>query len=181
MNKHDKQRIIILSDLWGEEKSEWLIYYTSILEKYFDVKYYDSCVLGGIDKSEYSVEELHHQFITGGIAKAVENILKEEKGKENILVLGFSIGGYIAWKAGNSGLKMQCLYAISSTRLRYETQKPSGTIELIYGEEDADKPDNNWFEKLGIRTNFYKHEGHELYTKKEIAGNICNRIVEHLR
>ena len=176
MNKHNKQRIIILSDLWGKEKSGWITYYTSILEDYFDVKYYDSCVLGGIDKSEYSEEKLHHQFVTGGIAKAIKNILKEEK--NSIIVLGFSIGGYIAWKASNSGLQMQSLVAISSTRLRYELQKPSGIIELIYGEEDADKPDNSWFEELEIRTNFYNHEGHELYKKIEIAENICEMIIK---
>ena len=66
MNKKNKQRIIILSDLWGEEKSDWIVHYISILEKYFEVKYYDSCILGGVDKSDYSEESLHHQFVTGG-------------------------------------------------------------------------------------------------------------------
>lgn len=115
MGTNNKQRIIILSDLWGKEKSDWVTYYNSLLEDCFDVKYYDSCVLGGVDKSECSEEKLHNQFVTGGMAKTIENILKEEK--ENSIVLGFSIGGYIAWKGCNSGLKTQRLVAISSTRL----------------------------------------------------------------
>lgn len=170
-----KQRIIILSDLWGKEKSGWVTFYTSNLKNYFDVRYYDSCVLGDVDKSEYIEEKLHDQFVTGGIATAVENLLKEEK--DNIIVLGFSIGGYILWKACQLGLKTQSFMAISSTRLRFETKKPYGIIELIYGEEDADKPYNSWFEKLEIKKNFYKQEGHELYKRKEIAENICNMIL----
>lgn len=177
MQNKKKQRLIILSDLWGKEKSNWVTYYTSILKDHFDVKYYDSCVLGEIDTSEVTEEKLHDQFVSGGIARAAKNLLQEEK--ENIIVLGFSIGGTIAWKACNSGLKAQSLFAISSTRLRYETQKPSGKIELIYGEDDAYKPSNSWFEILAIKKNFYNQEGHELYKKKEMAERICKMLINH--
>lgn len=175
MDKKNKQRIIILSDLWGEEKSDWIIHYSSILEKYFEVKYYDSSILGGIDKSDYSEKKLHHQFVTGGIEKAIETILKKEK--QTTIILGFSVGGYIGWKACISGLKCQNIFAISSTRLRYETQKPSTKIELIYGEDDGDKPDESWFENLELKMNFIKNEEHEFYRKKEIAEMICKMII----
>lgn len=175
MNKSNKQRLIILSDLWGEEKSDWVKHYTSTLEAYFDVKYYDSCVLGEVDKSIYSEKNLHQQFISGGIEKAVANILKKET--ENTYILGFSIGGLIAWKACNSGLKMQRFIAVSTTRLRYETQKPSGEIELFYGEEDPYKPDSNWFKKMEIKELFYKHETHEFYKKIEVAESLCKMIL----
>ncbi|KIA90422.1 hypothetical protein [Kaistella jeonii] len=176
MNESNKQRLIILSDLWGAEKSDWIKYYTSILERYFEIKFYDSCVLGDVSKEKYSEEKLHHQFVNGGMEKAVQNLLEKEK--ENIIILCFSIGGLIAWKAGNSGLKIQNLFAISSTRLRYETQKPFAKIELIYGEEDAYKPKKDWFEKFGIKMNFLAREGHDLYKKKEIAEKICKMIVQ---
>ncbi len=178
-NMNNKQRIIILSDLWGEEKPDWITHYSRVLENYFEVKYYNCCDLGNIDKSDYSEEKLHAQFINGGIAKAVESILQKEK--EFINVLGFSIGGYIAWKASLSGLKTQSIFALSSTRLRFETQKPSGIIELFYGENDIYKPDTNWFRKLEIKENLYKHEGHELYKKKEIAEDICRLIVKQIK
>lgn len=103
-------------------------------------------------------------------------MLKQER--ECSLILGFSIGRYIAWKASNAGLKAKKVIAISATRLSYETQKPPGIIELIYGEKDAHKPNNIWFEKLGLKPNFHKDEGHELYVKKEIAENICKMIVK---
>ena len=97
-----KERLILLSDLWGEEKCEWMTYYTSVLEQHFVLQYYDCCELGDIDKSDYSEKNLHHQFINGGMEKAVENLLQKEK--ESVIVLGFSIGGTIAWKAAISGL-----------------------------------------------------------------------------
>ena len=173
-----KQRLLILSDLWGKEKSDWITYYTSILENHFELEYYDSCDLGTIDKSDYSEENLHHQYINGGIEKAVVQLVKKEKGL--VSVLGFSIGGLIAWKAGLSGLKIQNLYAVSSTRLRYETEKPLGTIELFYGKNDNYKPDRTWFEKLNLKEHFIKNKEHELYKDKEIAESICKLIMEQI-
>lgn len=175
MNNKNKQRLIILSDLWGKEKSDWIMHYTSILKDYFNIEYYDSCDLGGVDKSIYTQKNLHQQFLAEGIEKAVENILKEET--ENAIVLGFSIGGLIAWKAQNAGLKAQSLFAISSTRLRYETQKSAGIIHLFYGEEDIYKPDRNWFNNMKIKERICKNEKHELYIKKEVAVDICKLII----
>ena len=151
-----KPRLLLISDLWGKEKSDWISYYTSILLNNFELEYYDSCDLGSIDTSDYLQENLHHQFVNGGIEKAVAQLIKEEKGFVN--VLGFSIGGLIAWKAGLSGLKIQKLFAISSTRLRYENLKPLGTIQLFYGENDNYKPDSNWFKNLHIKESYFKNE-----------------------
>ena len=99
--------------------------------------------------------------------------------KEIVLVsvLGFSSGGLIAWKAGLTDLKIQNLYAVSSTRLRYETDKPLGTIDLFYGKHDNYKPDNNWFEKLELKEYNFENEEHELYKNKAIAQSICKIIV----
>ena len=177
MQKDKKERVLIVSDLWGKEKSNWINYYLSVLEDQFDVQYYDSCVLGEIDTSEYAKDKLHAQFINGGIDKAVENLLLQEN--ENCMVLGFSIGGCIAWKAANLGLKVESLIAVSSTRLRYEIKKPAVKIKLIYGQEDANKPDGNWFSNMQISANFYQNEDHELYRKKECADKICKSIIDH--
>ena len=169
----------MLSDLWGKEKSDWIVYYTNILEKHFDVAFYDSCDLGNVDKSNYSEEKLHEQFVNGGIQNAVENLIQKEKGI--IIILAFSIGGFIAWKACLSGLNAQYLFAISATRLRFETQKPAGTITLLYGEDDDYKPDFDWFQSMELSEIFYKNEAHEFYKKKEIAEDICRMIIEKLR
>ena len=55
----NKQRLILISDLWGKEDSEWITYYTSILSQHFEVNYYDSCDLGNIDKSNYEKTNFH--------------------------------------------------------------------------------------------------------------------------
>lgn len=170
------KKLIVLSDLWGKEKPNWILQYITILEKYFDVKYYDCCELGGISKNELSEENLHQQFVNGGVEKAVKQLLKNEN--EAYAVLGFSIGGTIAWKACLSGLKAQYLFAVSATRLRYETEKPLAETELFYGEKDTFKPDEKWFEQMKIKENIYLNEGHELYLKKEITETICKKIID---
>lgn len=179
MNKTKKPRLLLLSDLWGNDKSDWICFYTAILEEHFELKYYDCCELGSIDKTLYSEEALHNQFINGGIEKAVIQLLHEETATINIL--GFSIGGLIGWKAGNSGLKIEKLFALSSTRLRYEIQKPATTIKLFYGENDNYKPDSDWFEKFDLKENFFQNENHEFYQKKENALIICDKIIESLK
>lgn len=176
MNLENKHRLIILSDLWGAEKSNWITYYTAILKNHYDIIYYDSRTLGEIPKMKYSEKELHALFIQGGIEKAVHNLLIKES--KSTVVLGFSIGGYIAWKACESGLNTKRIIAVSSTRLRYETEKPAGEIELIYGEEDPYKPNKLWFEKLKLKPYCYKNFGHELYKNKEIAKEIGEMIME---
>ena len=174
----NKQRLLLISDLWGKEKSDWITYYTSILEHHFQIVYYDSCDLGTIDKSDYSEENLHHQFVNGGIDRAVSTLIQKEKQK--ISVVGFSIGGTIAWKAALLGLKIENLFAISSTRLRHETEKPLGKIKLFYGENDTFRPDNDWVNKMNLTQNLIPNQDHECYTNEEIAQKICKIIVAEM-
>ena len=138
-----KPRLIILSDLWGTEKSNWINYYLNALSPEFDIKYYDCCEIGNVDTTSLKEGVIHSQFIDHGIDLAVEKLIQLEDGKVDILA--FSIGGIIAWKAGLKGLNINNFYAISSTRLRYESEKPSYAIKLYFGEKDLFKPDTNWF------------------------------------
>lgn len=173
-----KQRLVILSDLWGSEKSEWVGHYTEILQDHFEIAYYDSRDLGGVTEQTHTEEHLHHRFIEGGLTKAVQALLELER--ESITVLGFSIGGTIAWQACHSGLRVQGLFAVSSTRLRLETKKPATHIELFYGEKDTHSPSSQWFGEMGLRENIFDQEGHEFYKRKEIAGIVCHRMIQQL-
>lgn len=171
-----KPRLIILSDLWGKEKSAWVLVYIELLKDKFEIQYYDCCELGEIDKTNYTEESLHNQFINGGIEKAVENLLKTEKNQVNILA--FSIGGTIAWKSALKGLNVRSLFAASSTRLRYEGETPNGSIKLYYGENDCNMPNNNWFETISIDFEIIKNKQHDFYTEKECAISICSEILK---
>lgn len=169
------EKLIILSDLWGNLKSDWLVHYTSILTNHFEIQYYDCCELAAIDLEEYSEEKIHQQFINGGVERAVEKLLEKETGIVNIL--GFSIGGYIAWKSACQGLQVNLFTAVSSTRLRYENIQPECKINLIYGENDKNKPKEDWFNKFDLEKNIHLKEEHEFYRKKEIAIDISNEII----
>lgn len=169
-----KPRLIILSDLWGIEKSEWVNNYTKTLDSKFEIKFYDCCKLGRVDKSGYKESSLHNQFVNGGIEIAAKRLLELEK--RNINILAFSIGGVIAWKAQLHGLKINNLYAISSTRLRYEKVKPSYNVSLYFGDKDNYRPTIEWFDYINLKPKILKDKEHKLYTEIDCISKICNEI-----
>ncbi|MFV8355857.1 alpha/beta hydrolase [Flavobacterium sp. XS1P32] len=173
------KKLIILSDIWGKRKSDWINYYVTILENHFEVVFYDCCELAKIDLSEYFEDSIHQQFTNGGVKIAVKALLDKEKKIVN--VLGFSIGGFIAWKAILDGLNVESLTAISSTRLRYEDKRPDCVINLFYAENDKYKPIDNWFRELNIEINIYKEEEHEFYSNKKTAIDVCKKIIEQTK
>ena len=172
-----KPQLLILSDLWGTQKATYLTQYTTLLQSKFDIQFLDCCQLGQVDTGNYSQESLHQQFVNGGIEKAVENLLKNYPQEVNILA--FSIGGTIAWKANLAGLKVRNFYAVSATRLRYETEKPNSQIALIYGGLDAYRPQQDWFDDLSILEYMVlQKEGHELYQKRTVIQQICEILLK---
>jgi len=169
-----KKRLIILSDLWGASKNDWIDYYFNSLESNFDITYYDCCELGAVDKTIVVKEELHEQFVNYGITTAVKKLIALEPNE--IDVLAFSIGGTIAWKAALRGLKINKMYAISATRLRHELNKPACEINLIYGEYDPFKPSIKWFKKMGVDYSIIKSFGHETYRDSKNVFSFCAEI-----
>ncbi len=169
-----KRRLIILSDLWGDLKNEWIDYYFNSLESDFDITYYDCCELGAVDKAIMVKEELHEQFVNYGITTAVKKIIVLEPNE--IDVLAFSIGGTIAWKAALKGLKVNKMFAISATRLRHELCKPACKINLIYGEHDFFKPSIEWFKKMDIDCSIIKGSSHEVYRNNKKIASLCAEI-----
>lgn len=163
----------MLSDLFGGNP-EWIQNYIEILEIKFDVQYYDVLKLAQIDSSS-DEREIHNQFLNGGIEKAVNSLLDFEK--EKVAILGFSIGGTIAWKASLRGLQITQLVAVSSTRLRFETEIPSCKVKLYYGEKDLNKPNMQWFLDLKISNEIIENQDHILYQEKDYAFLICSNFL----
>lgn len=171
-----KPKLVILSDLWGKEKSDWVSVYVKLLKDKFEIQFYDCCELGAVDKTDYTQENIHKQFLNGGIETAINNLLLLEKEKINILA--FSIGGTIAWKAAIKGLNVGGLFAVSSTRLRYETQVPDCKIKLYFGQDDINKPDASWFEKHQIDFETVENKNHQLYLEKDFIHLICDEVLK---
>lgn len=171
-----KPRLLILSDLFGGKNPKWIKCYIEILEFKFDIQYYDVLKLGKIDTSDLDEKNIHTQFLNTGIDKAVQNLLNLEKGK--VTVLGFSIGGIIAWKSSLKGLNVSQLIAVSSTRLRFETEIPNCKIKLYFGSKDLNLPDLQWFFDLQISNQFFENQDHQFYLVKKNALVICNDILE---
>ena len=167
-----KPRLLILSDLFGGEHPDWINYYVEGLKSKFDIQYYDVRELANISANYVTESDIHQQFLNGGIEKAVESLLELEK--EEITVLGFSIGGTIAWIAALKGLKVSYLTAVSSTRLRFETEAPNCKIKLYYGDKDLCAPSLKWFSEFNIPNKFIDNENHQFYLQKRSASFICN-------
>lgn len=173
-----KTKLIVLSDLLGNYNTDWVSPYIDLLKQKFEVQFYNCYELAEVDSELTGKEEIHNQFIKSGIEKVVEKLLQNEKGE--ISIIGFSIGGLIAWKAALSGLNASYICAISSTRLRYETQKPNALIDLFFAENDPYKPDKKWFEFMQLDKVIFKNETHEFYMNQEFAYEISHKIFEKM-
>ncbi|WP_281612606.1 hypothetical protein [Flammeovirga sp. SubArs3] len=172
-----KNKLIIISDLWGSQKAQWLTNYTKILETNFDITFYDCCEIGKVDISNYSQESLHHQFIEGAIDEAVDYLVQNERNLVDILA--FSIGGVIAWNYGLRTNNIKSLTCISSTRLRKETKRPKGRIKLLFGENDEFKPNHEWINKMELECEIIKDKNHLMYTETEL-GEVFSLSVKSL-
>lgn len=173
-----KKEIIIVTDIWGMRNADWIDQYALTLQRNYKVSILDSHKLGLIDASNLSEKVIHEQFVNGGIDKAVEQLIDQRPAV--FAVIGFSIGGLIAWKACLQGLKVETLIALSSTRLRYEKEKPNCNLFLIYGQEDKFKPDENWFEVLNINHDIIMDQGHEVYKNSEIVPYLLQKAISIL-
>lgn len=174
-----KPRLLILSDLFGGKDPEWVKIYMNLLQSKFEIQYYDVLELANIDSDNFIESEIHNQFLNGGIDKAVQNLLQLET--EKVIILGFSIGGTIAWKASLKGLNVTHLFAVSSTRLRYETEIPNSIIKLYFGEKDPNKPNPKWFLDLNIDNEILEANSHQLYLIENNIPLICNDILKSLQ
>lgn len=171
-----KPKLLILSDLFGGKNPEWINYYTNTLESKFEIQYYDVRELGNIDASNLTEAEIHKQFLNGGIFKAIEALLELETGK--VIILGFSIGGTIGWKASLIGLKTTHLFPVSSTRLRFEKESPNCKINLFFGKNDPNKPNPQWFLDLNIPSIILENCDHQLYHEQSNALMICDELIK---
>lgn len=171
-----RPRLLILSDLWGKAKSSWVDDYINLLQDTFEIQFYDCCELGGVDTTIFIEENIHSQFVNGGIERAVDVLLDKEK--KQVFMLAFSIGGTIAWKAALNGLNIETLYLISSTRLRYEIQAPSCNLKLYYGDQDNYIPDISWFINFQIIPELNKNKSHLMYVEKDFIHLICDVILK---
>lgn len=168
-------RLVILSDMWGSKKGLWITSYLGYLQQYYNITFYDCQHLADMSLTVDSAENIHKEFIEGGVDTAVAHLLKKEK--EPSHYLAFSIGGTIAWKAALKGLPMKSLYAVSSTRLRLENEKPKGDVQLLYGQNDEFRPTTEWSNQMGAEIEIIKNFGHELYSDEKIISKVCQDLL----
>lgn len=179
MTNNKNPEVIIITDMYGNKDVEWLKHYVKAFSKNYKVTVFDAIELAGLYPKNNDQNSLHDQFKNGGIDQSVENLNKMTTHKVYVTV-GFSIGGLIAWKAALAGLQTEKLMTFSSTRLRYENQKPSSDLYLVYGENDKYKPVESWFNSLSLNHDTIANQGHEFYKNKETIPYLIQYINNQL-
>ncbi|MEL7220032.1 MAG: hypothetical protein AAGJ93_01865 [Bacteroidota bacterium] len=174
-----KPECIVLSDLWGKRKAFPLNSHKQLLEAHFRVHYFDSTLLAEIPPIITTQDELHQAFVQGGLTKAVENLSKQKINAS--CIIGYSVGGVIAWHYVIQQPKVTSLLAISATRLRYENIKPACSIQLFYGEQDPYQPTQEWYEQLGLNRQIIPLYGHDIYRIDNLKKILYHDFIRHVK
>ncbi|MBT8186792.1 MAG: hypothetical protein HKP38_09340 [Croceitalea sp.] len=172
------EKLVVLSDMWGVKKGLWITSYFGYLQQYYDIVFYDCQQLANLNVTVSTKENIHKAFVEGGIDTAVAHLLKKETEASHFLA--FSTGGTIAWKAAMQGLPMKSLTAVSATRIRMEEGRPCCDLDVIFGENDAFKPSEEWAKKVGIAMNVIPKFGHELYSDEKIISDVCMSLLNRV-
>ena len=170
-----KPRIAIISDLWGFNNDPYVNIYIEKLYNHFDVDLIDAQLLGDIRPS-LDEPEIHTQFVESGIQLAADRLVKADIHFD--LLIGFSVGGTIGWKAIADGAKIDSLITISATRIRKEIIPLTKPVEIYFGELEEHGPSKDWFDSKGLTSKIIKKKGHQIYKDEDFISEICDHLIK---
>jgi len=172
-----KPTLLLISDILGNDQSQYLLTFESLLQSVFSVAKIDACYLGEIVNSNH-IETNHSAFVNdGGLSKAAKNLNAVYHDVDYIV--GFSIGGTIAWQACLKKLNPKLLVCVSATRLRYEIEKPKCKTRLYFGNNDIYKPDHNWSLSHQVEIKI-REGGHDIYKDDSFIETISEYLKNHV-
>ncbi len=174
---HMKPSLHIFSDIYGLKKEAWISDYVASLESNFNIQLVDIRDLANLQNLED--EKLHDAFIK---TQKIEQILQKLNSiiKEPTQILGFSLGGTLAWKLALNNTNITKLTLISSTRIRVESPKPTCEIKLFFAEKDEFKPDSAWLRKQVITPTILSNESHNCYMNYNTCMLVCSELQNNL-
>ncbi|WP_297760929.1 hypothetical protein [uncultured Muriicola sp.] len=170
------EKLVILSDMWGSKKGLWITSYLGYLQQYFDIQYYDTQHLAGVDLVVCTPENLFEAFQNGGMDTAVAQLLNKENKPCHYLT--FCAGGTVVWNAALQGLPMKSLYAISPIDLPLNAAKPDCPVRLLHGEKDKGLPTEEWAASKGVSLEILPKYGHGLYSDEKIVQKVCLSLLD---
>ena len=172
----NEPRLVVLSDLYGISNEPWMETFRNELNPHFTVIEYDCRELAEI--AHLNPTEIHASFANGGIERATKNLLLAES--TPVHLLGFSVGGTIAWKYALESSKVISITTVSATRLRNETKIPAALMNIYFGEWEEFGPQQEWFNTMSIDPIVIPHLGHECYKELTLIPQICQKIISIL-
>tara|TARA_R110002020_G_scaffold23587_3_gene78461 strand:+ start:33120 stop:33638 length:519 start_codon:yes stop_codon:yes gene_type:complete len=165
--------------MWGAKRGPWITSYLGYLQQYFDIVFYDCQQLANMDIPVETEENIREAFRKEGAATAVAHLLNRESGG-NSHFLAFGIGGAIAMRAVNKGLRMKSLYAVSSPEIPMDIRSANFRVTLLYGSNDTDVPVVEWELAKDLDLERVPHFGHTLYSDEKIIQKICRELLGRL-
>lgn len=168
-------KLVVLSDIWGAKKGQWITSYLGYLQQYYDITYYDIQKLANIDMPLCTEDNLKKTFELGGANTATSHLLKKETAPAHYLA--FSLGADIAWKAALEGLPALSLTLVSGNEISFDKPIPNVPIKLAYGEKDTCIPCKDVVGGFGMDMEVFPKFGHQLYSDEKIIGALCLELL----
>ena len=172
------ERLVVLSDIWGAKKGMWITSYLGYLQQYFEIVYYDTQQLAGIEIVNYTPDEVGTALNNGGLETAISQLRIKEQIPSHYL--SFCCGGLIAWKAALEGIPMKSLFAVSPLNIHLENERPDIPVTLLYGENQEDRPTQEWADHMNVPIEVVPKFGRQLYTDEKIIGKVSLSILESM-
>lgn len=169
-----KATLYIFSDIYGYHNAEWITHYVELLKDLFEIHLIDIRKVAHLESFEDS--QLHKAYLDS----QKMNLICEKISNQLISpcrVLGFSLGGTLAWKIALTNPYISSLTLVSATRIRFESIKPKCNISVFFGEKDEHKPCQNWFSKHQIFPLIIEHKSHDFYRDKANCELICSQLI----
>lgn len=172
----------LISDIYGAQGRgvDYMHQWSAILtERGYLVEpvFLDSLCPAAYQNPTFDKEWTHHHFVNGGAEMAARNLRSRVADAGVDLLLGFSLGGYLAALARPSLPGNACIVCISATRLRLcDAIAGDCAIHAVFGADDP------WRPQTGLQVGGAQYEyliadaGHEIYLSPAACRFVLDRL-----
>lgn len=168
-------KFIVVSDIFEHPYAQNCI--TSHLSQLEHVAYLSLKTL--CKTPDLTGDALHHNlFDQGGIETAAHAL--QAFGDPDKIALGYSAGGTALWCAAQSGMVLNGLYCVSSTRLR-DLGAITPATHTYFGALDTHKPNKKWLKDIPDSHFIFENLGHIFYTETSaLSRKACAKIANDI-
>lgn len=166
---------LLISDIYGMHGgntaylSDWTIWLQQ-LGYCPDTVYLDTLCPDAYTSTPFDLNSTHQHLVEKGMQAASARLRMLLNERSPAVVMGFSLGGYLACIAGDVLPAHSRLIAISSTRLRYlEHLDCRAPCTVLFGELDPHRPQHRLSSAAGLNNILIPAAGHDVYRDAQVC------------